>query len=109
MENIYCYLDDVRTPLDKNFKVFRSVNSAIEFTRSNYSKFSIHWSLDHDLGDFFSEGGDAIKFLEWIEEELVNGNDYVPESVIFHTSNPVGRANMQRVWNSILRKKYAQN
>lgn len=48
-------------------------------------------SLDHDLGDYAKHGGDGICLLDW----LVERHTFYP--VIFHTANPVGRANMQRI------------
>lgn len=48
-------------------------------------------SLDHDLGDYSYDGGDAIYLMDW----LVERQTLYP--VIFHTANPVGRANMQRI------------
>lgn len=54
-------------------------------------------SLDHDLGDYANDGGDGICLLDW----LVERQTFYP--VKFHTANPVGRANMQRIvdrwWN----------
>ena len=47
--------------------------------------------LDHDAGEFSDEGGDYIEILKAMEE---NGWKY---PVAFHTMNPVGRANMQRI------------
>ena len=47
--------------------------------------------LDHDLGDFCNDGGDAIKLLDWLAER---GTFY---PVKLHTANPVGRANMERM------------
>ena len=47
--------------------------------------------LDHDLGDYSSDGGDAIKILDW----LVERETFYPINI--HTANPVGRANMERL------------
>lgn len=47
--------------------------------------------LDHDAGDYASDGGDYIKLLDWLEE---TGRNY---PVRFHTANPVGRANMELI------------
>ena len=47
--------------------------------------------LDHDLGDYSSDGGDAIKLLDW----LVERNTLYP--VKLHTMNVVGKDNMQRI------------
>ncbi|MBR4579713.1 MAG: hypothetical protein IKO32_00580 [Lachnospiraceae bacterium] len=49
--------------------------------------------LDHDLGDYAKDGGDAIKLLDY----LVEHEEFYPVS--FHTSNPVGRRNMMTTVN----------
>ncbi len=47
--------------------------------------------LDHDLGDYASQGGDAIKLLDYLTER----ETFYP--FIIHSANPVGRANMELV------------
>ena len=47
--------------------------------------------VDHDLGEFAHDGGDAIKLLDY----LVERETYYP--IRIHTANPVGRANMERL------------
>ncbi len=49
--------------------------------------------LDHDLGDYYSDGGDAIKILDYLAER----ETFYP--IRIHTANPVGRANMERMIN----------
>lgn len=44
--------------------------------------------LDHDAGDYASDGGDYIKLLDWLEE---TGRNY---PIRIHSMNPVGRQNM---------------
>lgn len=50
--------------------------------------------LDHDLGDFAEDGGDAYKLILWMIE-----NGYTTEKFKFrlHTMNPVGKENMQQL------------
>ena len=50
-------------------------------------------NLDHDLGDYYLEGGDAIKVLDYLVERQI----FYPTHI--HTANLVGRANMERVIN----------
>ena len=45
---------------------------------------------DHDLGDYYPDGGDGIKLIDWLAER----GTYYP--IRLHTMNPVGRDNMQR-------------
>ena len=48
--------------------------------------------LDHDAGDYASQGGDYIKILDWMEEHDINDI-----AIHLHTMNPVGRENMRRI------------
>ena len=47
--------------------------------------------LDHDAGDYASDGGDYINILNWLEE---TGRNY---PIRIHSMNPVGVENMRRI------------
>ena len=47
--------------------------------------------MDHDAGDYESEGGDYIKLLDWLEE---TGRNY---PIRIHSANAVGVENMRRI------------
>ena len=47
--------------------------------------------IDHDAGDFASDGGDYIKLLDWLEE---TGRNY---PIRIHSQNPVGVQNMRAI------------
>ncbi len=47
--------------------------------------------IDHDAGDFSCDGGDYIKFLDWLEETARN------YPIRIHSMNPVGVENMRRI------------
>ena len=47
--------------------------------------------IDHDAGEYVSDGGDYIKLLDWLEEEGYN----IP--IHIHSMNPVGVENMRRI------------
>lgn len=47
--------------------------------------------LDHDAGEFASDGGDYINILGWLEE---TGRSY---PIRIHSMNPVGVENMRRI------------
>ena len=47
--------------------------------------------LDHNAGDYASDGGDYIKLLDWLEE---TGRNY---PIRIHSANAVGVANMRRI------------
>ena len=47
--------------------------------------------IDHDAGDYASDGGDYIRLLDWLEE---TGRNY---PIRIHSQNVVGRENMLRI------------
>ena len=47
--------------------------------------------IDHDAGDYTSDGGDYIKLLDWLEE---TGRNY---PIHIHSMNPVGVENMRAI------------
>lgn len=49
--------------------------------------------IDHDAGDFASNGGDYIKLLDWLE---ATGRNY---PIRLHSMNPVGVQNMRAIIN----------
>lgn len=50
--------------------------------------------LDHDAGDYASEGGDYIKLLDWLEAKNIVDTGY---SFHLHSMNPVGVQNMKAI------------
>lgn len=47
--------------------------------------------IDHDAGDYASDGGDYIELLNWLEE---TGRNY---PIRIHSMNPVGVENMRAI------------
>ena len=47
--------------------------------------------IDHDAGDYASDGGDYIRLLDWLEE---TGRNY---PIRIHSMNVVGIANMRAI------------
>lgn len=47
--------------------------------------------IDHDAGEYASDGGDYIRLLDWLEE---TGRNY---PIRIHSMNPVGIENMKRI------------
>jgi hypothetical protein len=86
------WLEDLR-PAPLGYISVLSVNQAIELIKKAEAVgIGIEMlDLDHDLGDFYNDGGDAIKLLDWLAER---GTFY---PVKLHTANPIGRANMERM------------
>lgn len=86
------WLDDLR-PVPYGYEGAKSVNEAkklIQEAENNGIEIEA-LDLDHDLGDYADQGGDAIRLLDWLAER---GTFYPVE---IHTANPVGRANMERI------------
>ena len=86
------WLDDLR-PVPYGYGGAKSVNEAKKLIQeAEHNGIEIEaLDLDHDLGDYADQGGDAIRLLDWLAER---GTFYPVE---IHTANPVGRANMERI------------
>ena len=106
------WVDDVRPAPQGYLCAGRSVNEvkrSIEWVEESYSVMErqfydrrAEWSdvefyvielidIDHDAGDYASDGGDYIKLLDWLEE---TGRNY---PIRIHSMNPVGVANMRAI------------
>lgn len=88
------WVDDVR-PVPAGYVGTKSVNETIaliEKVEADGANIEL-LDLDHDLGDYASDGGDAIKILDYLAER----ETFYPVQI--HTANPVGRANMERTIN----------
>ena len=86
------WLDDLR-PVPYGYEGAKSVNEAKKLIQeAEHNGIEIEaLDLDHDLGDYADQGGDAIRLLDSLAER---GTFYPVE---IHTANPVGRANMERI------------
>ncbi len=100
MKSVKIWLDDIR-PTPEGYISCKSVNECKEAI-TNFEKEGIELEVidcDHDLGDYFTEGGDGIALIDWlIERDIMY-------PIEFHTANPVGRANMQRAIEAYYRRK----
>ena len=85
------WVDDLREA-PKGYHWCKSVNETIKFIENielRFKHFNIEIiDLDHDAGDYASDGGDYIKILDWLEETNRN------YPIRLHTMNSVGRQNM---------------
>lgn len=91
------WVDDVR-PAPTGYVLCRSVNDAkyqiMMSEDSWYNEYTGRIELidiDHDAGDYATDGGDYIKLLDWLEE---TGRNY---PIRIHSMNPVGVQNMRRI------------
>ena len=94
------WIDDVR-PAPAGFIWARTVNRAKEIIINNEELLKVNLGkstyrielidIDHDAGEFATDGGDYIKLLDWLEE---TGRNY---PIRIHSMNPVGVENMRRI------------
>lgn len=91
------WVDDIR-PAPKGYVRCYSVNDAkyqVMMSEDDYhNAFTGRLELidiDHDAGEYVSDGGDYIKLLDWLEE---TGRNY---PIRIHSMNPVGRGNMRAI------------
>lgn len=94
------WIDAVR-PASLGYNCARSVNEAKKLItdyelmykvsgRKSYYKIELI-DIDHDAGDYASDGGDYIKLLNWLEE---TGRNY---PIRIHSMNPVEVQNMRAI------------
>ena len=93
------WIDDMRRPPSTDWLWCKSVNGAksvIYAYETNMHDDTITIDLDHDAGDYANQGGDYIKFLDWLEEMGIVDTGYFFH---IHSMNPVGRKNMEAIIN----------
>ena len=86
------WIDDVR-PAPDGYWLAQSVRQAklaIQIVENGHELIELI-DIDHDAGDYVSDGGDYINLLNWLEE---TGRNY---PIRIHSMNPVGRENMRRI------------
>jgi 4-alpha-glucanotransferase len=95
------FLDDLREPnviyRDNNWVIVRDMDSFKNIIHKNGVPILI--SYDHDLG--VKESG--LDVLKWMCYYCIDNNIKLP-SMLFHSSNPVGKENMIKFYEFI--KKY---
>lgn len=90
---IKIWLDDERKA-PSGFIHLHSVNEVIDFIlTSGYASFYL--DLDHDLGVYNTDGGDAIKLINWLLQNGYHDNTFYKFRFHLHTANSVGYANMK--------------
>lgn len=90
------WIDDLR-PAPEGYIWITSVNQAkiaIKTYERNPYDDKVLIDIDHDAGHYFAEGGDYVKFLDWLESE-----GHVDEGFTFHihSMNVVGVQNMRAI------------
>ena len=90
------WIDDLR-PAPSGYiwvKRVKAAKTAIWQYEHNMIDDNILIDLDHDAGDYASEGGDYIKLLDWLEAKNIVDTGY---SFHLHSMNPVGVQNMRAI------------
>ena len=82
------WIDDVREA-PTGYTWCKSVNETINLLKNCFDIEVV--DLDHDAGDYSSDGGDFIKVLDYMVENNLN------YPVHIHSMNPVGVENMRRL------------
>lgn len=84
------WVDDIREKPEDYDIWIHSTNECIDYIVKHRWEIDL-LDLDHDAGDFYKDGGDYIKILDWLEEKRIA----LP--IRIHSGNPVGINNMYRI------------
>lgn len=90
------WIDDLR-PAPNGYiwaKSVKAAKTAIWQYEHNMTEDNILIDLDHDAGNYVSEGGDYIKLLNWLEAKNIVDTGY---SFHIHSMNSVGVQNMRAI------------
>lgn len=103
---LHIWVDDTR-PAPEGYRWIKTVDECISFLKSCYWLSRRRWDitalldLDHDAGDYASQGGDYIRILDWLEElqaDLKSRGKRPPDFRIrIHSMNSVGAQNMRAI------------
>lgn len=109
-DNVWIYLDDIRTPLDKKWIVVRNYKDFVKAVEKYGVENIDKLSFDHDLNDF-TDGSEKTgkSAANWFIENFMNLQDsdeisgeHFPK-VTAHSDNPVGVQNIIGLVNSFLK------
>ena len=93
------YLDDLRNP-PPGWLVFRSAAELQAWIEAHGLAEVGEISLDHDLGEGAPTGYD---FINWLERYVIAHDLRELPRIVSHSSNPAGRANIERAVEAIHR------
>jgi len=88
------FVDDIREAPDDSWVTVRTAQEVVAFLFTHDVRIV---SLDHDLG----EGQSGYWVACQIEAKVHSDSTYIPPSIITHSANPVGRANITACMRSI--------
>lgn len=98
------FIDDDRYPIDKSWVLSRNYDDTLWYIRTNGLPTVI--SFDHDLGHPNNRTG--MDIAKWLVNHIMDNNLPLPDgfTVIVHSQNPVGAANIKGLMDGFL-KDYA--
>lgn len=96
------WLDDIRPPPDETWTWARSAQEFFDFWLG-YESFITHISFDHDIVSYDFLGNEITGYhcLCAIEKKWRYESDFQVPVMTVHSSNPVGRAKMQKLIDSM--------
>ena len=114
------FLDDERNPEDVTWiKYPENIDWTVV---RNYTKFFYEFyrgqfqaiSLDHDIQDYNDRGVELTGYtvLKAMLDTFItapHGLYTLPEQVLFHTQNPVGKENMESYWKNFCKRYKGEN
>lgn len=92
------FIDDERYPVDDEFIIARSFNQAIDIIKEK--GLPEYASFDHDLGLFAKTGADIAY---WITDYCQDNKIKFTMQYYVHSQNPVGKKNIEGVFESYKR------
>ena len=100
-----CYRDEVTGAdvfaITMQIKSVNAAKSLLESAEASGRYEDYILDLDHDLGAWAKDGGDAIKLVHWLIETGRTSKKY---RLLFHTANPVGHENMKVLYDRYFEK-----
>lgn len=97
---IKLWIDDIREA-PNGYIWLKSVNEAKKFILDHVDSYgNLHideFNMDHDAGDFYLQGGDYSKILDYLEGCQRLRHWTICATFKFHSMNPVGVQNMKTI------------
>ena len=92
------WVDDIRTSPDNTWTWIKSVRQFNKGGRTNVILGNVSViSLDHDAGEYYKDGGDYMKIIDWMDAYFHDKSSERVPKLILHTQNPVAKERMQQV------------
>jgi hypothetical protein len=120
MENYNLFLDDIRKPFWIREPIYNKLEWVIIKSYSEFTKYIMDngipntISFDHDLSDIHylnrKENFNYDKIektgyhcLKWLCDYIIDKDLKLPKIMLFHTSNPIGKKNMETYLSNFIK------